>query len=252
MSSNEGAEPEPRVAIVTGAAGGLGSAVMRRLADRGDEVVAVDLEVDGIEPPGGTAGTVTAIAADLGEWDECERVVADTVARSGRVDILVNCAAILRRTELDQVDAETFGRIFNVNCRAPFVLMRASLREMEKREWGRIVNVTSVGVHVGGYSPTSAVYEATKAAVANFTKTLARYAATRGVLINTVAPGGMRTPMLTAETPPELLRQVEADIPIGRLAEPDEVASLIVYLASGENTYASGAAFDVNGGVAMP
>jgi acetoacetyl-CoA reductase len=186
------------------------------------------------------------------KWGACERVVADAVAAHGRVDILVNSAAILRRTELDDVDETTFARIFDVNCRSAFLLMRGALRDMEQRGWGRIVNVTSVGVHTGGYSLTSAVYEATKAAVGNLTKTLARYAGPRGVLINSVAPGGMRTPMLTAETPPDLLEVVERDIPLGRLAEPGEIAALVAWLASEENTYASGASFDANGGVVMP
>jgi NAD(P)-dependent dehydrogenase (short-subunit alcohol dehydrogenase family) len=240
-----------RVAIVTGAAGGLGSAVARELAAEHGTVVAVDLDADAVSAAVGDAPH-QAIAADLGEWDACERVIADTVATHGRIDVLVNSAAILRRTELDDVDAATFARIFDINCRGAFVLMRGALRDMERRGWGRIVNVTSIGVHTGGYSLTSAVYEATKGALGNFTRTFARYGAPRGILVNSVAPGGMRTPMLTAETPPELLVEVEADIPAGRLAEPGEVASFVAFLAGERNTYASGATFDVNGGVVMP
>lgn len=98
----------------------------------------------------------------------------------------------------------------------------------------------------------SAVYEATKAAVGNFTRTFACYGAPRGVLVNSVAPGGMRTPMLTEETGPEILVKVESDIPVGRLADPEVVAHLVAHLASDKNTYASGATFDVNGGAVMP
>ncbi|MDQ2698800.1 MAG: SDR family oxidoreductase, partial [Actinomycetota bacterium] len=191
-------------------------------------------------------------AADLADWQACEKVVADAVSTHGRVDILVNSAAILRRTEPEDVDEAVFQQIFDINCRSAFVLMRGALRDMETRGWGRIVNVTSIGVHTGGYSLTSAIYEATKAAVGNFTRTFARYGAPRGILINSVAPGGMRTPMLTVGTPADLLRKVEADIPLGRLAEPHEVAGVIAYLASAENAYAVGATFDVNGGVVMP
>src|SRR5262249_55161705 len=147
---------QSRVAIVTGAAGGLGGAVARRLAAAGDTVIGVDreaVEIDGVEP----------LRADLGDWEGCERVGAETVARHGPVDVLVNCAAILRRTELDDVDAATFETVFNVNCRSALVLSRAALRDMERRRWGRIVNVTSIGVHTGGYSLTSTLYEATKA-----------------------------------------------------------------------------------------
>jgi 3-oxoacyl-[acyl-carrier protein] reductase len=122
---------------------------------------------------------------------------------------------------------------------------------MQERGYGRIVNLTSIGIHTGGYSLTSAVYEATKGAIHNFTKTLARSLAPHGILVNSVAPGGMLTRMLLDETPPEVLAGVMADIPVRRLAEPAEVAEVVAFLASDRNTYASGASFDVNGGAAM-
>jgi 3-oxoacyl-[acyl-carrier protein] reductase len=215
--------------------------------------MAIDVDAEGLAALSEkAAGRVDRLEADLSRWTACEQVVSETVARHGRVDVLVNCAAILRRTELDEVNPETFAAIFDANCRSVFVVMRHAMRDMELRGWGRIVNVTSVGVHVGGYSLTSALYEASKAAVMSFTKTFARYAGPRGILVNAVAPGGMRTPMLTEQTPPELLEVVEQDIPLGRLAEPAEIAGLIAYLAGEENTYASGATFDVNGGVVTP
>ena len=241
-----------RVAVVTGAAGGLGSVVARTLSARGDLVVAVDVNEPLLRNAVDGLAHVDTVRADLGEWDECDRLVPDLVARYGRVDILVNCAAVLQRTELDAVTPEVFARVFNVNCRAVFVLTRAAVGDMERRRWGRIVNVTSIGVHTGGYSITSALYEATKGAVMSFTKTFARYAAPRGILINSVAPGGMRTQMLTQQTPADVLEAVERDIPVGRLAEPEEVAGVVAYLTGVENTYAVGATFDVNGGAAMP
>lgn len=244
---------DPRVAIVTGAAGGLGSAVVRAIAADCRVVIAVDLDAGRIaNAVGPSVQNVVPVAADLADWAACERVVADVVAQHGRVDILVNSAAILRRTELDDVDRDVFAHIFDVNCRSTFVLMRAAVRDMETRGWGRIVNVTSIGVHTGGYSLTSVVYEATKAAVGNFTRTFARYGAPRGILVNSVAPGGMRTQMLTDETPADLLARAVQDIPLGRLAEPEEVAAVVAHLAGEANSYASGATFDVNGGVVMP
>ena len=147
---------------------------------------------------------------------DCERVVAETIARLGRVDILVNAAAILARTPLEDADADSFARVFDTNCRSVFFLCREVIADMEPRGWGRIVNVTSVGVHVGGYSITSALYEATKGAVEVFTKTFARYAAPKGILVNAVAPGAMRTPMITDETPVDVLDAFVATIPAGR------------------------------------
>jgi 3-oxoacyl-[acyl-carrier protein] reductase len=241
------------VAVVTGAAGGLGAAVAACLAARGDRVVLVGRDLAALERTAAAAGGTTgSIVGDLRETSTCTRVIAETVERWGRVDILVNAAAILRRQELSEIDDESVAEVFDTNFRAVLWLCRAALTDMERRRWGRIVNVTSVGVHTGGYRPTSALYEASKAAVANLTKTLARYGAERGVLINSVAAGAMRTPMLTDETPPEVLAEIEADIPLGRLADPGEVAQAIAFLSSERNTYATGACFDLNGGLAMP
>jgi 3-oxoacyl-[acyl-carrier protein] reductase len=245
--------PDERVALVTGAAGGLGAAVARGLAARGRRVAMVDIAAQELEREAEAIGALaTALPADLARVDECERVVAETVERLGRLDILVNSAAILARTALEDADASAFARIFDTNCRSVFFLCRAALAEMEPRGWGRIVNVTSVGVHVGGYSISSAMYEATKGAVEVFTKTFARYAAPKGVTVNAVAPGAMRTRMILDETPVELLQSFEGTIPIGRLADPEEVAQVVVFLTGEGASYVVGATFDVNGGLAMP
>ena len=116
---------------------------------------------------------------------------------------------------------------------------------MESRGFGRIVNVTSVGVHVGGYSMTSAMYEATKGAVEVFTKTFARYAAPRGIAVNAVAPGAMETSMITGD-PAGRPRGVRGTIPIGRLADPVEVAEVVVFLTGEGASYVVGATFDVS------
>jgi 3-oxoacyl-[acyl-carrier protein] reductase len=243
---------EGRVALVTGAAGGLGAAVAATLAPR-VRVALVDVSSERIRRVAASIGpAATPIQADLSQVAECERVVAETIATLGRVDILVNAAAILARTPLEAADAASFARVFDTNCRSVFFLCRAVMPDMASRGWGRIVNVTSVGVHVGGYSITSALYEATKGAVEVFTKTFARYAAPQGILVNAVAPGAMRTPMITDETPDEVLDAFVRTIPAGRIAEPEEVAHVVAFLTSDEASYVVGATFDVNGGVAMP
>ena len=164
----------------------------------------------------------------------------------------MNAAAILRRARSEDVDDDLYASVMDTNACSAFILMSRAISDMEIRRRGRIVNVVSVGVHTGGYSLTSAVYEASKAAVGNFTRTFARYGAPREVLVNSVAPGGICTPMRLRDTPPDLLQTVVADTPVGRLAEPDEVATLVAYLASGENSYCSGATVDVDGGTVMP
>jgi 3-oxoacyl-[acyl-carrier protein] reductase len=193
-----------------------------------------------------------AIVADLGAADEAESVVPRTIARFGRVDALVNAAAILHRRQFDEITPEDFDTVFYINTRAPLLLARAAMPDMASRGWGRIVNVTSTGVYEGGFTMTSALYEASKGAVAVLTKMLSRHGAADGILVNTVCPGGMRTGMLLNETSPELVAKAEREmIPLHRLADPAEVGQIIVWLVSDLNTYATGAEFDVTGGLAL-
>jgi acetoacetyl-CoA reductase len=241
-----------RASVVTGAAGGLGRAVAELLVRRGQHVTVVDVDRERLEDATAGLEHVHVVAADLSSTAECDRVVREATEQWGQVDVLVNCAAILHRVDLFELDEATFGRIVDTNLRSVLWLCRGVLPGMEQRGYGRIVNVSSVGIHTGGYSTTSAVYELTKAGIANLTKTLARAYAAKGVLVNTVAPGAMATRMILDETPASVLAEVERDIPIGRLAEPAEVGEVVAFLASDENTYVTGATFDANGGIVMP
>jgi NAD(P)-dependent dehydrogenase (short-subunit alcohol dehydrogenase family) len=256
-NSRSSGEVAERVAIITGAGGGLGSAVARLLARAGDyRLSLVDNRRDAVES---VAADVRAMGAEaealvvnLGSADEAETVVPRTIARFGRVDALVNAAAILHRRQFDEVTPQDFDDVFHINTLAPFILARAAIPEMAKRNWGRIVNVTSTGVYEGGFTMTSALYEASKGAVAVLTKMLARHGADKGVLVNTVCPGGMRTGMLLNETSPELVAKAEREmIPLHRIADPAEIGQIIVWLVSDLNTYATGAEFDITGGLAL-
>jgi NAD(P)-dependent dehydrogenase (short-subunit alcohol dehydrogenase family) len=246
-----------RVALVTGAGGGLGGAVARLLADAGTYRLAlVDVRPDALGRTVEELATIDAEAQsleiDLGDPEGAESVVPWAIATFGRVDALVNAAAILHRQPFHEVTSSDFDRVFHINTLAPFLLARAAMPDMAKRGWGRIVNVTSTGVYEGGFTMTSAVYEASKGAVAVLTKMLARHGAPDGILVNTVCPGGMRTRMLIEETPPELLAKAEREmIPLRRLAEPREVGEIVAWLVSERNTYATGAEFDVTGGLAL-
>jgi cyclopentanol dehydrogenase len=245
-----------RVAVITGAAGGLGSAVARLLAARNHDLLLVDIRPEPLAALRAELGlpgvSVEVLAADLALESECERVIAEAVARLGRVDVLINAAAILHRRGLEEVTGESFDRVFHVNCRAPFFLMRAAMADMEKRGWGRVVNFTSIGVYQGGNTMTSAAYEASKGAVAVLTKMFARHGAPKGILVNTVCPGAMRTRMLLEETAPEVVQMSLSQIPLNRLSEPVEVAYMVAWLASDEASYATGATFDIVGGRVMP
>lgn len=246
-----------RVAIVTGAGGGLGSAVARLLAETADYRIclvdnrrdALETVVDEVRALGADAGS---LVVDLGSAEAAESVVPRTIDRFGRVDTLVNAAAILHRRDFDAVTPKDFDDVFHVNTLAPFLLARAAMPDMASRGWGRIVNVTSTGVYEGGFTMTSALYEASKGAVAVLTKMLSRHGAGDGILVNTVCPGGMRTGMLLNETSPELVAKAEREmIPLHRIADPAEIGRMIVWLVSDLNTYATGAEFDITGGLAL-
>lgn len=248
-------DPKKRVAAITGAAGGLGLSVATLLAGSGHDLALIDSREDALAKAAihlkESGARLKAIPADLGIVSECERVIAETIAHFGAVDILVNSAAILARAELDDVTAESFDRIFHVNARAPFFLMRAAMRDMVKRKWGRIVNVTSFGVYQGGERMTSAPYEATKGAVSVFTKMFAKFGAANGILVNAVCPGAMKTRMILEGTPKDILESISNATPLKRIAEPVEVARMVVWLCGEENSFATGATFDVGGGWGM-
>lgn len=259
MTSHQEDHPAPaeRVAIVTGAGGGLGSAVARLLAETRDySLCLVDNRRDAVQT---VADEVRALGADaepfvvdLGSAEAAESVVPQAIARFGRVDTLVNAAAILHRRDFDAVTPKDFDDVFHVNTLAPFLLARAAMPDMASRGWGRIVNVTSTGVYEGGFTMTSALYEASKGAVAVLTKMLARHGAGDGILVNTVCPGGMRTGMLLDETSPELVAKAEREmIPLHRIADPAEIGRMVAWLVSDLNTYATGAEFDITGGLAL-
>lgn len=246
-----------RVVLITGGGGGLGGAVARLLAEGGtyrlalvdNRADALDQVVADVTAKGATA---SALVVDLAVAEQVETVVPWAIATYGRVDALVNTAAILHRQDFNAVTARDFDEVFHINAFAPFLLARAAMPDMAGRGWGRIVNVTSTGVYEGGFTMTSAIYEASKGAVAVFTKMLSRHGAEHGVLVNSVCPGAMRTRMLTDETSPELVAKAEREmIPLHRIADPAEIGQIVVWLISDLNTYATGAEFDITGGLAL-
>lgn len=183
-----------RVAVITGGGGGLGGAVARLLAEAdGHRLALVDNRAEALEPVLADVRArgveAEALIANLGSAAEAESVVPRTIERFGRVDILVNAAAILHRQTFDAVTPRDFDDVFHINTLAPYLLCRAAMPDMTSRGWGRIVNVTSTGVYEGGFTMTSAVYEASKGAVAVLTKMLSRHGAPDGILVNTGLPG---------------------------------------------------------------
>jgi 3-oxoacyl-[acyl-carrier protein] reductase len=235
-------------AIVTGGASGIGLACARAFAGEGASVLLADLNE---EAAARAAKELAAhyVAADVSKPEDARRVVEEAVARSGGVDVLVTCAGAFHATPLDQIEVDEWDRIQAVNLRGVFLVSQAALAVMIPRRQGRIVNVASLAGQSGGLA-AGASYAASKAGVAALTKSIARFAGPHGITANCVNPGIIETPM-TAGWPSEVLERTIAQTPLGRIGKPEEVAAIVVALASDVASFVHGAHVDVNGGLFM-
>ncbi len=234
-----------RVAIVTGAASGIGRATAQALADEGCHVVAADhrLPIDGY-PAGWLAVTSDVTSPTAGE--ELVRAACD---RHGQVDVLVACAGVYDTVPAMDVDLDAFDRVQAVNVRGSFSCARAAMAAMGERGWGRIVLCSSIVAHTGGVAAGPA-YVASKAAIIGLTRSLAHTGGPLGVTVNCVNPGIIDTQM-TSVIDAATKAQFAARTPLRRNGRPEDVAAVVVMLASEGAAFVTGAHLDVNGGLAM-
>jgi 3-oxoacyl-[acyl-carrier protein] reductase len=241
-----------KVAVVTGGSRGIGYAVASALVREGAaltlcgrdrvalEKVAAELETRGAQ--------VLGVKADVTESAEVDRVIEACLERFGALNILVNNAGITRDNLLLRMKDAEWDAVLDTNLKGVFYCTRAALRPMLKQRGGRIINLTSV-VGVMG-NPGQANYAAAKAGIIGLTKATAKEVASRGITVNTVAPGFVETDM-THALDPDLQGRIRSQIPLGRFATPEEVAELVVFLASDRAAYITGQVIHINGGLWM-
>jgi 3-oxoacyl-[acyl-carrier protein] reductase len=245
---------EGKVAIVIGAARGIGAAIGERLVEEGARVVIADtLEAEGR----GTAarlserGEAMFVATDVSRKESVDALIEATLTRFGRVDILVQNAGIYPYTMLPDISVDEWDAVLGVNLRGCFLAIQACARPMRARRYGRIVLTSSItGPRVT--SPGHGHYSASKAGINGLIRAAAIELAPDGITVNGVEPGNIMTEGLQAERTPEYIRAMERAVPLGRLGTPREVAHAVLFLASDEAAYITGTTMIIDGGQILP
>jgi 3-oxoacyl-[acyl-carrier protein] reductase len=243
---------EDRVAIVTGGGQGIGRTILLDLASKGVNIVAADINLDGVKQVSSEAEGLgvrsIALKVDVSDADSVQAMVDAAGDSFGRVDYLVNNAGITRDSLLMRMDDEAWNRVIDINLTGAYLCSKAVIRLMMKQRFGRVVNISSVVGAMGNAGQTN--YAASKAGMIGFTKSLAREVAARNITVNAVAPGFIQTAMTDA-LPEKAREDLVALIPSQRLGTPEDVAASVGFLLSDEASYITGQVIHVNGGMYM-
>lgn len=232
-----------KVVLITGATGGIGGAIAQQMKNAGATVVVTGRSAEKLSS---FDDSFIKIQSDLSVDGAAEKLIADTIERAERIDVLVNNAGITADTLLMRMSDEQFDNVLNTNLRATFQLCRAAITPMMKQRSGRIINMASIVGVVGGAGQAN--YAASKGGIIAMTKSIAAEVASRGITANAIAPGFIKTPM-TDVLSDELKKKYLEQIPAGRFGEPIDVANACVFLASDEASYINGQTIHVNGGM---
>jgi 3alpha(or 20beta)-hydroxysteroid dehydrogenase len=246
--ANPGSRLRGKVSIITGAARGMGASHARRFVAEGCKVVLTDvLEEQGRQVAKELGGNALFVTHDVSSPDDWDRVVTAALSTFGPINVLVNNAAICIEAPIEELTVEQFRRTVEVNQVSVFLGMKTVLKSMRGAGGGSIVNISSLAGLVGG--PNAVAYSSTKFALRGMSKVAALEFGKDRIRVNTVHPGAIKTPMLLEHPHFAELQRFAALSPLGRFAEPEEVTSLVLYLASDEASFCTGAEFVVDGGV---
>jgi acetoacetyl-CoA reductase len=245
---------QKRTAIVTGGTGGIGSAICQRLAEEfqviacyfkdgnHDEAKQWQLEQKKM------GYDIDIVYGDIAQYSDCEKITALIMERYGHIDVLVNNAGITKDCSLRKMTPQQWQQVLDANLTSVFNMTRNVIPVMLDKGYGRVISISSINGRKGQFGQCN--YASTKAALFGFTKSLALEVANKGITVNTISPGYIETPMLAA-VKKEVLDSIIANIPVGRLGYPKEVADVVSFLASPDTGFITGANLDVNGGQYM-
>ena len=235
--------------LITGATGGIGSAMAKRMAKQGADLVLSGTKKDSLETLSNEIGdNCYSFAADLAKKEEIKNLVIWAIEKMGSIDILVNNAGITRDNLSIRMSDEDWDDVINVNLTASFLLSRDCLKVMLKKRWGRIINITSVVGVMGNAGQSN--YAASKAGMIGMTKSIASEVSSRGITVNCISPGYVVTAM-TDKIYDVAKENILQNTPVGRFGKAEEIADWAIYLASNEADYITGQNININGGLVM-
>ena len=241
-----------KVAYVTGGMGGIGTSICQRLAKEGFKVIAGAGPSRNVQKwldeQAALGYTFYASVGNVADWDSTVEAFEKVRAEHGNVDVLVNNAGITRDGVFRKMSLEDWTSVMDTNLNSLFNVTKQVIENMYEKRWGRIINISSVDGQKGQFGQSN--YSTAKAGIHGFTMALAQEMASRGVTVKTVSPGYIGTEMVRAIRP-EVLEQIVSTIPVRRLGTPEEIASMVAWLASDDSGFATGADFSVNGGLHM-
>lgn len=235
-----------RIALVTGGTRGIGAAICKGLKAAGYKVATNYHSNDDAAKAFEKETGVAVFKWDVSKYEECERGAAEVKAKlGGDIDILVNNAGITRDGMMHKLSAKDWHSVIETNLSSCFNMSRAVIETMRANNFGRIINISSINAQAGQMGQTN--YSAAKAGVLGFTKALARESAFKGITVNCVAPGYVDTEMVAA-VPEEAMKKIVAQIPVGRIGKPEEIARAVLFLVADEAGYITGETLSINGG----